>query len=489
MNSSTILIVDNEKEVVDLVKLGLDIEGYKCIEAYSGRQALELLKKNEIDLILLDIMMDDMDGFETLREIRTDRKYDNIPILMLTAKPEDENVELTFAGGADDYIAKPFTFDILLARINKALARRKKNIDTATKISEIENIKNTFELILDNAGFGLILLSNHKDILFVNKFIKTVFIKNSDSNLNIKSNELFELCGIPAALLFNSPEKNKINYTHKIKNIHDADLTMYIEEYPVYSNKKEKIGVVQVLVDITEYKKIEELFLHSEKLASVGQLSASLAHEINNPLTLLSGILQMFKSSKKLPAEFQSDISTMLDITDRLKILIEKMLILSRKNDDTEKAEELSVIEIVEEAIRLVDYKFKTLRITIEKNYNLKERYVVQVAKWSMVHCLVNILINAIDASEKNGNKIIISIYKNGADVKISITDFGDGISDKVKENLFKPFFTTKQIGKGTGLGLYIVKHILETCSGSIDIQNAENHKGAVVTISLPIKN
>ncbi|HPN32664.1 MAG TPA: response regulator [bacterium] len=489
MGSNAILIVDNEKEVVDLIKLGLDIEGYDCVEAYSGRQALEALKNNEVHLILLDIMMDDMDGFEALREIRTQRAYDNIPIIMLTAKPEDENVELSFADGADDYIAKPFTFDILLARISKALNQRKKNLAAETRISEIENIKNNLELMLDNAGFGLILFSNAEDILFADKFIKTNFFKDNGKDFSANSKELYNGSGLPKPKLLENPDKQKINYIHKIRNMANSDLVMYVEEYPVFSHNREKIGIVQVLVDITEYKKIEELFVHSEKLASVGQLAASLAHEINNPLTLLSGILQLFKTSKKLPEEFQPDILTMLEITERLKILIEKMLILSRKNDETEKVELLNIIEIIEEALRLVDYKFKTSRISIEKKYNLKERHTVQVAKWSIVHCLVNILINAIDASEKNGDKIIIEVKKENETVKLLITDFGEGLSKQTKDNLFKPFFTTKQIGKGTGLGLYIVKHILETCEGKIDIKNADKHKGAVVTITLPIKN
>ncbi len=491
-NPHLVLVVDNEKDVVDLVKLGLDIEGFKCLEAYSGRSALEVLKKNpNIDIILLDIMMEDMDGYETLKEIRNNKVYDNIPVIMLTAKPEDKNAEITFSVGADDYISKPFTFDVLLARINKSIRQRNKKIQYENKYSEIEKVKNTFELILDNAGFGLMLISDTGNILLINKYLRDLLgVYKINTHDNYKS--FSEKNNLPESKLIskisNSEKIEKINYTHTLKIAGQNKLFYFIEEYPVFNRLNEIIGIVQIYVDITEYKKIEELMVHSEKLSSVGQLAASLAHEVNNPLTLLSGILQMFKASSELPEKYKDDIGLMFDITERLKNLIEKMLILSRKHDLNENIEELNASLLIDESIRLVDYKIKSMNMNIEKKCKPNEAYIIKVSKWSIIHCFVNILINAIDASELKSENIIIEIKKTKQNILITFRDFGKGITEDEQSNLFTPFFTTKQTGKGTGLGLYIVKHILSSYNAKIDIHNAVDKVGGVeVVLCFPV--
>ena len=485
-NAPLILVVDNEKDVVDLVKLGLDIEGLKCVEAYSGRKALEILRSNNnIELVLLDIMMEDMDGYETLQEIRKEKKFDNIPIIMLTAKPEDKNLEITFSVGADDYISKPFTFEVLLARITKLLKQRRKKLQDENRFSEIEKVKNTFELILDNAGFGLMLVSKKKDILLINKYLKNL-TGISDSNFEAADYRAFnDKHNLPAIKSLQDSERKdlaieKNNYTHSLVSPKNEKFFFYIEEYPVFSAAGEIIGIVQVYIDITEYKKMESLMIHSEKLTSVGQLAASLAHEINNPLTLLSGILQIFNASSDLPKKFQPDVQLMFDITERIKNLIEKMLVLSGKHDLAENVEKLNVCQLIDESLRLVDYKLKSSKITINKKYENNNNYFVSASKWSIIHCFVNLLINAIDASEQKHGIIDIDIFKENNFIIIQFRDYGKGILEKDISSLFTPFFTTKQAGKGTGLGLYIVKHILSTYNARVEIKNAEDNAGGV---------
>ncbi len=115
-----VLVVDDDKEIVGAIEIYLKKEGYNILKAYNGNQALEIVQKNEIHLIILDIMMPEKDGIETLEEIRKDK---SIPVILLSAKSEDYDKIGGLNSGADDYITKPFNPLELIARVNSNLRR------------------------------------------------------------------------------------------------------------------------------------------------------------------------------------------------------------------------------------------------------------------------------------------------------------------------------------------------------------------------------
>ncbi|MFS0837067.1 response regulator transcription factor [Paenibacillus sp. 1P03SA] len=123
MGKETILIVDNEKEIVELIRIYLTNEGYETVSAGDGLEALDVLKSREVDLIILDIMMPRMDGVQACLEIRREK---NMPILMLSAKSEDMDKILGLTAGADDYLTKPFNPLELMARVKSQLRRYKR---------------------------------------------------------------------------------------------------------------------------------------------------------------------------------------------------------------------------------------------------------------------------------------------------------------------------------------------------------------------------
>ncbi len=136
MDKETILVVDDEKEIRDLIGIYLDNDGYKVIKASNGLEALNILEKEDVDLILLDIMMPNMDGMEACLKIRQDK---NMPIIMLSAKSEDMDKIMGLTTGADDYVTKPFNPLELLARVKSQLRRYTKlNVKTEKNDSNIE---------------------------------------------------------------------------------------------------------------------------------------------------------------------------------------------------------------------------------------------------------------------------------------------------------------------------------------------------------------
>src|ERR687887_1145894 len=116
----TVLIVDDEPRILDSVRMNLELEGFQVFEATNGQQALEEVRRRLPDLVVMDVMMLEMDGFEALRELR---KFSSVPVILLTVKADERDVIHGLELGADDYIGKPFSPGVLLSRI-KAVLRR-----------------------------------------------------------------------------------------------------------------------------------------------------------------------------------------------------------------------------------------------------------------------------------------------------------------------------------------------------------------------------
>ena len=135
MAGKRVLIVDDEPDVVASIRFALESEGIECLEAESGPAALELAMRKHPALILLDIMMPEMDGFQVARLLKSDRKYEGIIIVMVTAKTQFEDIALGIETGVDAYITKPFEMDFLVREVKQRLSRRH---HLATSLPEVE---------------------------------------------------------------------------------------------------------------------------------------------------------------------------------------------------------------------------------------------------------------------------------------------------------------------------------------------------------------
>jgi len=146
MHKETILIVDDEEDIVELIKYNLGNEGYAVLTAYTGEDAIKIAKRFKPDLIVLDLMLPGIDGLDVTKALKNDEKTCNIPIVMLTAKGEESDIVLGLEMGANDYISKPFSPKVLIARIRAILRRRKKDTDL-----EPDRINQEGGIIIDRA--------------------------------------------------------------------------------------------------------------------------------------------------------------------------------------------------------------------------------------------------------------------------------------------------------------------------------------------------
>ena len=147
MSKEKILVVDDEKDIVELLQYNLEKEGYKISAVFSGEQCLENVKTELPDLILLDLMLPEIDGLDVCKFLKNNSQTSHIPIIMLTAKGEETDIVLGLELGADDYITKPFKVRELLARVKAVLRRTKNNIPPLSKEKDIIKFK---DLVIDS---------------------------------------------------------------------------------------------------------------------------------------------------------------------------------------------------------------------------------------------------------------------------------------------------------------------------------------------------
>ncbi|MCG8568577.1 MAG: ATP-binding protein [Spirochaetes bacterium] len=253
-----------------------------------------------------------------------------------------------------------------------------------------------------------------------------------------------------------------------------------------YVIEKLKTTVGDLESSYQELKDVKEELNHREKLASMGQLAAGIAHEINNPL----GIVLMYahiilEQYSEKDAELSSDMKMIVEQAERCKKIVSGLLNFARQNKV--KREKTNIVILLEKTIEDLNIP-DTVEVKMESS-NLTS-YQISVDKDQIHQVLLNIMNNALDSMENQGT-LTIQLNQKGQEMVITIEDSGCGMSEEVKKRVFEPFFTTKQIGKGTGLGLPISYGIIKMHSGRIEIESNDDEtkgvRGTKVHIILPL--
>jgi len=245
-------------------------------------------------------------------------------------------------------------------------------------------------------------------------------------------------------------------------------------------NSGKLLGFIFIAKDITERKKLEYQVFQAEKLAALGQLSAGMAHEINNPLFVISGRLEMLKQ-EKLDQKLRDTLNLISSQTDRIRNLVDRILRFSRKS--TSEMELIDINEAVEAVLPWIHYnKLPNAEVVLEKSFE-KNMPKIKGDLHELQEVFLNILTNAYQSMPNGGKIKIITNNLDNHYAQIQIIDSGVGIPTNHLENIFMPFFSTKK--DGLGLGLSICHNIIKNHNGSIELKSQVN-QGASFTIKLP---
>jgi signal transduction histidine kinase len=381
-NHATILVADDEPDMLRFLKSQLSAH-FRVLEAVDGQQAIEKANQFLPDIILLDMMMPEKDGLQACREIREHTSTSSIPIVLLTARADEETKLAALAAGASDFLAKPFSTTELHVRIKN-------------------------------------LVESHQ-----------------------------------------------------------------------YQRKLSKQN--QVLeTTIEQLKETETQLVQTEKLASLGRMSAGIIHEINNPLNFATtGLFTLRNKGKYLASEQKEEYDEILrDVEEgikRVKTIVSDLRMFTHPG--TEGRDQVEVTEIVAASLRFLSNEWKD-KVHIEQN--LVEHQAVWANKNKLIHVLVNLLQNSLDAMKVKtytDEKPTISIegrVETGRSLLL-VRDNGIGIAAEHLDKIFDPFYTTKDVGEGMGLGLSICYRVVQECDGRISVRT-EPGKFCEFTLEFPAK-
>lgn len=264
----------------------------------------------------------------------------------------------------------------------------------------------------------------------------------------------------------------------KVKHKNGKNITLNCTSVPMVINGK-IAGIIGYGKDVTQIRETEKRLRRTEKLSVVGELSASVAHEIRNPLTSLKGFVQLLKMEDE---KHHLYYKIMLDELDRINHIVGELLLLAKPQKVLYK--KVDIQNILSDVVSLLKTEASLYNIQIDLTIS-EEQMKIECEPNQLKQLFINIIKNAIDASSK-GDVVTISLNQVGEYISIIIKDNGCGISNERLKRLGEPFYSSKE--KGTGLGLTVSFNIVQSHSGKIQF-NSEQNKGTVVQIDLPIKS
>jgi two-component system NtrC family sensor kinase len=543
-NKANILIVDDEVETVDMISFLLESQGYVVIPTYSGTEALEILRQGThqpeggrslIDLVILDVRIPDVDGYEICRLIKQDDQLKYIPVIMVTGLRSVEDTTRGLAIGADDYVSKPFKAEELVARVKamlrvraveQELLQRTHELATLNEINKIITSSLDLDQILSQAMHGiqrilhveagaLLLLDEDSGLLEFKKILSGSqerlvdfrlrlgegiaghVAQNGEPLLVLDAQNDPRFCPrVDEALAFATrsilcvPLKVKDRIIGVIEVINRLDSPfdendLWLLDYMAGSVAiaLENARLYTELSDFArELEKSQAQLILAEKLAAMGRLAASIAHEINNPLQAIHNCLHL-TLKKPLNEEKKTRYLGMAqEEVERLITIVQRMLEFYRSSRGG--MAPTDVHTIIENVLALSSKRLQHGKITVIKKL-APDLSAINAVSDQLKQVFLNIVINAIEAMPEGGELCIESkLNDDGDGLSVAFTDTGVGLSEKDQENIFEPFFTTK--ATGTGLGLSVSYGIIERHGGRIEVQS-ELGEGATFTVHLPL--
>ena len=269
---------------------------------------------------------------------------------------------------------------------------------------------------------------------------------------------------------------------------------LHIVKIPVYEADGKIGGLLCSGRDITELKRVQEQLAQAQKMESIGQLIAGIAHEINTPMGIILGYVQLLLEETEPESQAYNDLKIIEKQTRICKKIVADLLRFSRRTEST--MSPLNINDTIEDVLSVVEHTYKLDRVSIVRRLNSDLPAIVG-DKEKLKQAIINLVNNAFDAIGEEGSITISSLYDPLLDeVVINILDTGHGIQPGKIDRIFDPFYTTKPVGKGTGLGLAVTFGIIQEHNGKIEVESPpliainekkEKSQGTLFAVHLPV--
>jgi signal transduction histidine kinase len=456
-----ILIVEDSPTQAVLLQGLFERCGHRVSVARNGREALSFLKEHKPTLVISDILMPEMDGWELCRQIKADAYLKDISVVLLTTLSDPEDVVRALEFGADNFFTKPYDEHYLLARIQNII----KNLE----------LRRTGEMQEDE----VILLGGQKHRVTA---------------------ERQQILDILLSVYETAVQKNReLIKTHSELRELNEQLEAKVQERTaaLAAEIAERKRVAEALqAKSEEIRTMTQQLWQTAKLATMGELTASIAHELNNPLQTISLHVESLLAQMPSDAQQGEALRVIERELERMANLVTNLLQSSRHQG--QRISTITVTEEIEKTLELVYYYLRKRAVKFVREF-AADIPPIQADREHLRQVFVNLFTNAADAMPQGGTLTVRVVpgrggarerEEAGADradsVVVEVTDTGTGISAEELPKVMQPFYTTKKEGQGTGLGLPICRRIMEAHRGTLEIES-EAGKGTTVRLVLPI--
>jgi signal transduction histidine kinase/ActR/RegA family two-component response regulator len=477
-----LVVDDDERNLLALSEVLAPIAEVVC--SSSGRDALRQLLREEFAVILLDVFMPDLDGYETAALIRQREQTSRIPIIFLSAvNKETEHLMRGYEMGAVDYVFKPVDPVVIRSKVSVF-------VDLFTTHQQLEESEKRQDSILRALPMAIYEVTE-RDGQLLRKFRGgdlTHFL-GEEAEAVKRGERQWQDYVHPEDLsrLSQEPEPGADSVTVEYRWVGPQGNQHHILDQRVATS----VGAgprrwAGSLLDITERKELEARLVHAGKLDALGQLTGGVAHDFNNLLAAMLGGIAILQRRLTLGEREQLVVDQMRHAATQGTELVRRMMAFARQQDLTP----ASVVpsSLCDSVAGLVSH---ALGGQVQVSWSCPEDGLnLFVDRGQLELALMNLIINARDAMPEGG-EIRVEIERvAGAGSKqpmlrISVSDTGCGIPEDVIERVTEPFFTTKEAGKGTGLGLSMVSGFVHQSGGELRIESAEG-KGTRIEMLLP---
>jgi signal transduction histidine kinase len=511
-----ILLVDDDER--NLLALSEVLEPLaEVVTATSGRMALRELLKDEFAVILLDVFMPDMDGYETAALIRQRSQTARIPIIFLSAvNKETEHLMRGYTMGAVDYVFKPVEPVVLRSKVavfvdlfllreqvaGQAMAEqelREGKLRAETERLAFERelqqtrlrqaaILEALPLALYEAGFN-----EHGRLVrrFVGGDLAEIASGDTEALLSGELRWCDRIVGSADELEQRLANSADPTVTSHYRWSRSDGATIHILDQCVKSTETPG-GWVGTLIDVTAQRELEQQLVQARKAEALGQLTGGVAHDFNNLLAAVLGGIRLLKTRVTLADREEKILDHMRHAAENGAELVRRLMAFARKQELTPTS--VNPRALCDSVAGLVEH---TLGKTIAVEWHVPEQgLLIYVDQAQLELALVNLLINARDAMPDGGAVRVAIERAEGSDLpssadrsreflRIRVSDEGSGIPAELIERVTEPFFTTKAAGKGTGLGLSMVAGFVEQSGGVFNIRSQPG-QGTEIDIILP---
>ncbi len=473
-----ILIVEDAESTREFTLEVLSDLGHSAIAACDGHQALEILdSEKDIDLIISDWIMPRMSGEELLEYVRSKDKFDSIPFFIMTTQSDFDGVAKIIDKGADDYIFKPFSPQVLAKKIERA---NHKAESQRQKMAEIFKEENHFlQAMLHSMNDLLLVVDTNGTIQRINRPLREK-LRNPRNLLGKKVDQCLKSSIANEELGYKYAQQKRA-----LLHLDSGDyVPVLISSEPIQIGDNIE-GYVICGKDIEKEDAYHTELIHLEKWKSIGQMAGEIAHEVNNPLGIIQGNAEILISALEADNLERDNLKLRLErifnTSERISNVISSLLKLSR--NEVHEYVEKDLLQIIDEGAMICQEKFREKAIQFEVHTSIKEAKVLcQGTQFSQV--LLNLLSNSFDAIKESQNPWIrVELKEIGEHYRLKVIDSGNGIPKDKQEKIFMPFYSSKESGNGTGLGLSISKSIMMANNGDLYIDTSIDNTCLVMEI------